>query len=190
MNKLELGQKSGLNFSHFLEPMITLWSVRTWWVATLATFRGALFVTRKARCWNVNCCIIGYTTFCLMLQVLHGTHMCFMMMTSSYGNNCRRYWPYVRGIHGSLVDSPHKGQWRGALIFSLIWVWRNGWTNSQDAGGLRHHFAHWDVTVLLQFVLIIAEITFYEKSSVLRSHERHDHRTFCSDNIVQSIQTK
>ena len=32
-----------------------------------------------------------------------------------------RYWPFVRGIHRSPVNSPHKGQWRGALIFSLIW---------------------------------------------------------------------
>ena len=31
-----------------------------------------------------------------------------------------RYWPFVRGIHRSLVNSPHKGQRRGALIFSLI----------------------------------------------------------------------
>ena len=31
-----------------------------------------------------------------------------------------RYWPFVRIIHRSPVNSPHKGQWRGALIFSLI----------------------------------------------------------------------
>ena len=30
-----------------------------------------------------------------------------------------RYWPFVRGIHRSLVNSPHKGQWRGALMFFL-----------------------------------------------------------------------
>ena len=28
-----------------------------------------------------------------------------------------RYWPLVRGIHRSPVNSPHKGQWRGALNF-------------------------------------------------------------------------
>ena len=28
-----------------------------------------------------------------------------------------RYWPFVRGIHRSPVNSPHKGQWRGALTF-------------------------------------------------------------------------
>ena len=27
-----------------------------------------------------------------------------------------RYWPFVRGIHRSPVNSPHKGQWRGALM--------------------------------------------------------------------------
>ena len=33
-----------------------------------------------------------------------------------------RYWSFVRGIHRSPVNSPHKGQWRGALMFSLIWA--------------------------------------------------------------------
>ena len=33
-----------------------------------------------------------------------------------------RYWPFVRGIHRSPVKSPLKGQWRGALMFSLICV--------------------------------------------------------------------
>ena len=28
-----------------------------------------------------------------------------------------RYWPFVRGIHLSPANSPHKGQWRGASIF-------------------------------------------------------------------------
>ena len=31
-----------------------------------------------------------------------------------------RYWPFVRGIHRSPVNSPHKGQLRGALMFTLI----------------------------------------------------------------------
>ena len=31
-----------------------------------------------------------------------------------------RYWPFVRGIHWPPVNSPRKGQWRGALMFSLI----------------------------------------------------------------------
>ena len=31
-----------------------------------------------------------------------------------------RYWPFVQGIQRSPVNSPHKGQWRGALMFYLI----------------------------------------------------------------------
>ena len=30
------------------------------------------------------------------------------------------YWPFVRGIHRSQVNFPHKGKWSGALVFSLI----------------------------------------------------------------------
>ena len=31
-----------------------------------------------------------------------------------------RYWSYGRGIHRSSMNSLHKGQWRGALMFSLF----------------------------------------------------------------------
>ena len=59
-----------------------------------------------------------------------------------------RYWPFVRGIHRSLVNSPHKGQWRGGLMFSLICVWINGWVNNREAGDLRRYRAHYDVTIM------------------------------------------
>ena len=36
------------------------------------------------------------------------------------------YWPFVQGIHQSLVNSSHKGQWCRALMFSLICAWING----------------------------------------------------------------
>ena len=49
-------------------------------------------------------------------------------------NHFPRYWPFVRGIHRSPVNSPHKGQWHGALMFSLICVWINGWVNNLKAG--------------------------------------------------------
>ena len=59
-----------------------------------------------------------------------------------------RYWPFVRGIHRSPVNSPHEGQWRGALMFSLICVWINGWVNNGGAGDFRRYRAHYDVTVM------------------------------------------
>ena len=62
-----------------------------------------------------------------------------------------RYWPFVQGIQRSPVNSPHKGQWRGALMFSLICVWINGWVNNREAGDLRRYRAHYDVTVMTKF---------------------------------------
>ena len=65
-----------------------------------------------------------------------------------------RYWPFVRGIHRSPVNSQHKGQWRGALMFSLICARINGWANNCEVGDLRRHRAHYDVTVM---VLVIVD---------------------------------
>ena len=59
----------------------------------------------------------------------------------------RRCWPFVRGIRWP-VNSPHKGQWRGTLIFSLICTRINAWLNNRKAGYLRRHHAHYDVIVL------------------------------------------
>ena len=59
------------------------------------------------------------------------------------------YWPFVWGIHRSPVNSPHKGQWRRALMFSLICVWINSWENNREAGDLRRYRAHYDVIVMI-----------------------------------------
>ena len=52
------------------------------------------------------------------------------------------------GIHRSPVNSPHKGQWRGALMFSLICAWINGWVNNRVAGDLIRHRAYYDIIVI------------------------------------------
>ena len=59
-----------------------------------------------------------------------------------------RYWSFVKWIHWSPVDSPHKSQGHGALMFPLICAWTNAWTNYPDAGDLRRHQAHYDVTLM------------------------------------------
>ena len=68
-----------------------------------------------------------------------------------------RYWPFVRVIHRSLV-TPRKGQWRGILMFSLICAWINGWVNNREAGDLRRHCAHYDVTVMVDLLQLIARM--------------------------------
>ena len=64
------------------------------------------------------------------------------------------YWPFMRWIHRSPVNSPQKGQWRGTLMFSLICVWINGWVNNRAAGDLRRHCSHYDVTVMIAWYQI------------------------------------
>ena len=58
-----------------------------------------------------------------------------------------RYWPFVRGIHRSPVDSPHKGQWRSFDV-SLVCTWANSWVNNRETGDLRRHQADYDVTIM------------------------------------------
>ena len=61
-------------------------------------------------------------------------------------------------------EFPHKGQWRGALMFSLICVWINGWVNNRKAGDLRRYRIHHDVIVMpwwcLDFILCHHVITY------------------------------
>ena len=46
-------------------------------------------------------------------------------------------------------NSPHKGQWRGALMFSLICASVNAWVNNLEAGDLRRYRTHYDVTLMM-----------------------------------------
>ena len=59
------------------------------------------------------------------------------------------YWPFVRGIHQSPVNSPHKDQWHGPLMFSLICIWINDWINNHEAGDLIGYHTHYDVIVMV-----------------------------------------
>ena len=72
-------------------------------------------------------------------------------MTSSNGNIFRVTGPLC-GESTSHRNSPlTKGQWRGALIFSLICAWINRWANNWDAGDLGRHRAHYDVNVMERY---------------------------------------
>ena len=80
-----------------------------------------------------------------------------------------RYWPFVRGIHRGPVNSPHKGQWRGALMFSFICVWINGWVNNRKAGDLRRYRAHYDVIVMIN-VMHLHQIATLLLTSIFLLH--------------------
>ena len=90
-----------------------------------------------------------------------------------------RYWPFVREVHRlpvnspykgqwrralmfslichrSPVNSPYKGQWRRALMFSVICAWIKCWVNNREAGDLRRHRAHYDVIVIWRVSVIFS----------------------------------
>ena len=59
-----------------------------------------------------------------------------------------RYWPFVRGSHRTPVNSPKKGQWRGALMFLWYAPWINVCVHNREAGDLRRHRARCGVIVM------------------------------------------
>ena len=65
-----------------------------------------------------------------------------------------RYCPFVWGSRWPLVNSLHKGQWRRALMFSLISAWLNGRVNNHEAGDLRCHCTHYDIVVMLRILSV------------------------------------
>ena len=77
------------------------------------------------------------------------------------------YWPFVQGIHRSPVNSPHKGQWRGALMFYLVCAWINGWVNNGEAGDLRRHRAHYDVIVMFGQLFYLVKLNWYHSDVIL-----------------------
>ena len=93
----------------------------------------------------------SYSPFYQILRTNLWYHNDFLsisiMMTSSNGNIFR--------ITGPLWGNRSKGQWRGALMFSLICAWTNVWTNNRDAGDLRCHHAHYDIIVMYPFPVIM-----------------------------------
>ena len=100
-----------------------------------------------------------------------------------------RNWPFVRGIHRRPVNSPYKGQWRRALMFSLICVWVNDWVNNRKAGDLRRYRAHCDVTVMNKLNTLI-----YSLLNILRPRQSGRHFPydifkciFLKENVLLSI---
>ena len=93
-----------------------------------------------------------------LYRIVHGSEITAFKESFAFKNNLQddvlkrkhfpRYWPFVRGIHRSPVNSPHKVQWSVALMFSLICAYINGWVNNRKAEHLRRHCAHYDDTVM------------------------------------------
>ena len=84
-----------------------------------------------------------------------------------------RNWPFVRGIHRFPVNSPHKGQWRGALMFSLICPRINSWVNNGEAGDLRRYRVHYDVIVMSSSLFWIRLSTSAATATLFANNRKH-----------------
>ena len=91
-----------------------------------------------------------------------------------------RYWPFVWGIHRSPLNSPHKGQWRGALMFSLIsalnkrlskqlWGW---WFETPSRSLWRHCNYFWTFTMHFCTSVFALWISIY-RLQLLKSISKH-----------------
>ena len=109
-------------------------------------------------CWGLNLIHVGergpsrHGALCVEDSILYKRNWSVWYQSGHEGviewKHFTRYWPFVRGIHRSPVNSLHRGQWRGALMFSSICVCINGWVNNREAGDLRCYRAHCDVIVM------------------------------------------
>ena len=98
--------------------------------------------------WCKFLCLCACNTYKMLAPYL----LCFLWSTW-WRHQMEPFSPLLALCAGNSpvqVNSPHKGQWRGALMFSLICAWINDWVNNREAGDLRHHRGHYDVNVMRQ----------------------------------------
>ena len=116
------------------------------WLQNLSKFQqSAGYIGRQASCYQNENILSERMDFWMMLAMQDANHIHDDVIKWKHFS-C--HWPFVRGFHRSPVNSPHKGQWRRALMFSLICTWPNCLANNGDASDLRCHCAHYDATVM------------------------------------------
>ena len=126
--------------------------------------------------WICICIICHRST--LKLHMKFEYHI-IIMMTSSNGNIfCVD--GHLRGeFNRSPVNSPHRSQWRGDLMFSLICVWINGWVNNREAGDLRRYRAHYDVTLMVErspaHLCNLSKTTVIDDLAILGTRQNSSH---------------
>ena len=117
-------------------PSAILWSARD-------SSRGSVFLPRSTSVYGMRLLLLMCCVASISIPSIVTTHDDVIKW-----KHFPRNWPFVREIHRSPVNFPHKGQWRGALMFSLIYAWINDWVNNREAGDLRRQHGHYDVIVM------------------------------------------
>ena len=119
------------NCSGFIDMSLDLFTMCHWQYSRIGWCNGLVLCKRQI--WNN---VVHVLRFHIHDDVIKWKHF-------------PRNWPFVREIHRSPVNFPHKGQWRGALMFSLMYACINDWVNNREAGDLRLQHGHYDVIVMI-----------------------------------------
>ena len=120
--------------------------------------------TERKKLVHHQICLMKITRYLMLLLSttpwsLSTTQLCDMLVyyIKAYSLLAHTWWRHqmeafsallalCAGISPVPVNSPHKGQRRGALMLSLICAWMNDWVNNCEAGDLRR--VHYDVIVM------------------------------------------
>ena len=114
------------------------------WLVNLVNIDHSLLTLLPPKLWTGNS--VGKSKWNHSLQNPKNYTKCIMNIRGTWWRH--QMETFVREIHRSPVNFPHKGQWRGALMFSLIYAWINDWVNNREAGDLRRQHGHYDVIVM------------------------------------------
>ena len=141
---------------------------QSWWYSTryieCGRYAYGLYIENTCLKWirgsvatvcKVNSQIFIWIPYVPPLKCVYGSRFVVLCdsLVDPHDDVIKSFSTLLVPCEGWPVDSPHKGQWRGTLRFSLICAWTNGWTNNRDAGDLRRHDAHCDLNVMYQYIL-------------------------------------
>ena len=134
---------------HQLYAYVLLWPTTA---ARLLTWRSKDIFRRQFYVYGFPYLEVDYSQ-----TTLYNSQLCSYSPSSRWRHRIETFSAFLtlcagRGIHWSPVNSPHKDQWRSALMFSLICAWINGWVNNREAGDLRRHRIHYDVSIMVYWL--------------------------------------
>ena len=132
----------GIRWHHFESDILkegpgteTSWEVRVYWF---------LYPLHQNRPWKIRYSVPAYLEF--VTEQAINPNVSLWTWWRHQMDAFSALLAFCAGNSPVTGEFPHKGQWRGALIFSLIWI--NAWVNNGEAGNLRSHRAHYDVIVM------------------------------------------
>ena len=118
--------------------------------------------------WNLHAPVLMYLT-CSQINCWHAIH--WDSVPPRWRHQMETFSALLVICAGDSpvpVNSPHKGQWRGALMFTLICVRINGWVNNREAGDLRRHRAHYNAITMSEFCSLWILSRYTDRSRVIQ----------------------